>query len=104
VSATQPPPERTEAPAEPVPVADAPEPQMATSPMGVRRSPKVSHPNVSVVLTGTDGNVYALIGRVAAALRETVDGASANQFVAAAFGCTSYDDVLRLIMRTVNVR
>ena len=87
-----------------MPATDAREAEKPPSLTGVQRSGRVSHSDVAVVLTGTDGNVYALIGRVAAALRAGVDGASAHQFVAAAFACTSYDEVLRLIMRTVNVR
>jgi hypothetical protein len=62
-----------------------------------------TYPNVAVSLSGTDGNVYMIIGRVAAALRREVGNAAADAFNTDAFNCTSYDQVLRLAMTTVTV-
>jgi hypothetical protein len=60
-------------------------------------------PQVSVRLSGTDGNTFMVIGRVAAALRREVGKAAADAFTTAAFGCGSADEVLRLAMTTVDV-
>ncbi|GEM_PF-1672495 len=62
-----------------------------------------THPQVHVRLTGTDGNGYMIIGRVAAALRREVSDEEASAFTQAAFTCSSYDEVLRLAMTTINV-
>ena len=74
-----------------------------TSPTPVEASGSIRHPQVKVVLTGTDGNAYSLIARVRRELRAQVDAAAAAEFVAEATACTSYDDLLVLIMRTVDV-
>lgn len=58
---------------------------------------------VSVKLTGTDGNVFAVIGAVSKALKRAGLADEAAAFTAAAFDCGSYDEVLRLCMATVNV-
>ena len=62
-----------------------------------------THPQVHLRLTGTDGNVYSIIGRVAAALRREVNNEAASAFTQAAFACGSYDEVLHLAMVTVDV-
>ena len=62
------------------------------------------YPDVQVQLSGTDGNVFAIIGRVAAALRRAGEPAAATAFCAAAFRAGSYDAVLRLCLATVDVR
>lgn len=59
--------------------------------------------NVPVRLTGRDGNVFAVIGRVTEAIRRHVGEAEAEAFSAEAFACESYDAVLVLCMRTVRV-
>lgn len=69
-------------------------PQPATGPR---------YPKVRVRLTGTDGNVFMLIGRVAVALRRKVGDAAADEFNTAAHACGSYDEVLNLIRATVKV-
>lgn len=61
-----------------------------------------AYPGVTVALVGGDGNVFTIIGKVAAALRR-VDRDAAAQFTAAAWECHSYDEVLQLAMQTVNV-
>jgi len=62
-----------------------------------------NYPDVVVQLTGRDGNVFSIIGRIAQALREHGHPAAATQFANAAGSCGSYDEVLRLAMRTVTV-
>ena len=61
------------------------------------------YPHVRVRLSGRDGNVYMIIGRVAVVLRRKVGDAAADEFNAAAHRCGSYDEVLQLVMRTVRV-
>jgi hypothetical protein len=59
--------------------------------------------NVDVQLTGTDGNAFALIGKVRRALREA--GASREEqaeFIDAAT-FADYDNLLRTAMEWVNV-
>jgi hypothetical protein len=62
-----------------------------------------THPHVQVRLTGSDGNAYAIIAKVAAALRREVDADAAATFTTAAFACRSYDELLQLAMTTVEV-
>jgi hypothetical protein len=63
-----------------------------------------TYPNVTVHLsTGQDGNVFAVIGTVRRALDREVGTNAAVQFVTDAFACGSYDEVLRLVMSTVDV-
>jgi hypothetical protein len=54
-------------------------------------------------LVGTDGNVFAVIGRVREALREAGQAERASEFVRRAFRAGSYDEVLRLCMEYVEV-
>lgn len=63
----------------------------------------IKHPEVTVRLTGTDGNVFSIIGRVAKAIQRAVGREEADQFRSAALECESYDAVLVLCMQTVNV-
>ena len=55
-------------------------------------------------LTGTDGNAFAIIGRVRAALRGAGHEARAREFVERAFRAGSYDEVLQLCFEYVEVR
>jgi hypothetical protein len=63
----------------------------------------VRHPEVTVQLTGTDGNAFAVLGRVRRALLET--GVSDEEVKEFTDGATSgdYDDLLQTIMLWVNV-
>ena len=63
----------------------------------------VKYPDVAVRLSGTDGSAFSIIGRVAGALRREVSREAAKEFSDAAFECGSYDQVLQLCMRTVDV-
>ena len=58
-------------------------------------------PQIEVRLSGEDGNVFAIIGRVTQALRQAGYPDDAAQFAAEAMDCGSYDEVLRLVMLTV---
>lgn len=51
-----------------------------------------------VQLTGTDGNVFAVIGAVKRALIEAGLRDEARRFVDASFAAGSYDEVLRLAL------
>jgi len=62
-----------------------------------------TYPHVHVRLSGTDGNSFMVIGRVAAMLRSEVGADAANAFNTAAYNCGSSDEVLRLAMATVVV-
>jgi hypothetical protein len=62
-----------------------------------------TYPHVAVQLTGGDGNVFAIIGTVARALRRQVSADAATAFTNAATACGSYDEVLNLTMNTVDV-
>lgn len=54
-------------------------------------------------LTGTDGNVFSVIGNVARALKRASLFDEATEFKAKAFACHSYDDVLNLCDEYVDV-
>ncbi len=64
----------------------------------------VKYPNVHVKLTGTDGNVFSIIGKVSSAIRKAVGNQEAKAFVAEATSQRSYDAVLVLVMETVDVQ
>lgn len=55
-------------------------------------------------LTGTDGNVFAVIGRVRQALRSAGQHDRARELVERAFAARSYHEVLRLCFEYVDVR
>jgi hypothetical protein len=55
-------------------------------------------------LTGTDGNVFAVIGFVRRALRNAGQIERAREFVERAGAARSYDEVLRLCFEYVDVR
>jgi hypothetical protein len=57
----------------------------------------------SVQLSGTDGNVFAIIGKVSRALKDAGLREEAEQFCDEAFACESYDAVLRLSMKVADV-
>ncbi|GAA1111413.1 hypothetical protein [Streptomyces javensis] len=62
-----------------------------------------THPDVTVQLSGEDGNAHYVIGRVRRALREAGHAEAAAEFASAALRSESYDDLLQLAMRTVDV-
>ena len=64
----------------------------------------VKYPQVVVKLVGTDGNAFALIGKVSKAMQQAGLQAEAVEFRQAAFESKSYDDLLQLILATVDAR
>ena len=54
-------------------------------------------------LSGTDGNVFMVIGRVSKALKSAGQAAKAKEFSDRAMSCSSYDDVLKLCFEFVDV-
>ena len=66
------------------------------------------YPAVSVKLSdgnaaNIDGNAFSIIGSVRRELRREVGPAAAREWTAAAFGVHSYDELLRLAIRTVEI-
>lgn len=55
-------------------------------------------------LSGTDGNVFALAGRVREALRKAGQGDKASQFSKELFECHSYSEALALMANYVRIR
>jgi len=55
-------------------------------------------------LIGTDGNVFALAGRVSQALKKVGMEKEAEEFSAKLLKCKSYDEALRLMMNYVEVK
>ena len=61
------------------------------------------HPNITVELVGTDGNAYAVLGKVQRALRDAgVPEAEVQTYVAEATS-GDYDQLLQTTMRWVGV-
>ena len=54
-------------------------------------------------LVGTDGNVFALAGRVSQALRKAGQGDKVKEFSERLSQCESYDKALQLMMDYVDV-
>lgn len=61
----------------------------------------VKYPDIEVPLSGEDGNGAILISRVARAIRYQYGEAAADDFKNLAKASKSYDDLLQLIMGTV---
>ena len=65
---------------------------------------RVKYPDVTVQLTGKNGNVYNLLGIVAGGMRKSgLSIKDKEDFIEEATSSGSYDEVIQLIMRTVNV-
>lgn len=64
----------------------------------------VKYPDVSVQLTGKDGNAFNIMGEVNRALRRAGHVEALEPFMAEATAAESYDGFLQVVMRTVNVR
>ena len=52
-------------------------------------------------LIGTDGNVFAIIGKVSHTLKRAGQREQAQEFTDKAMKCGSYDEVLQLLMEYV---
>lgn len=62
------------------------------------------YPHVVVKLVGEDGNVFAIIGRVQAAMKGHLPKDIIDRYVNGCFSSESYDAVLQLTMRLVTVK
>lgn len=65
---------------------------------------EVLYPNITVQLTGKDGNAFAVIAEVSEALKNAGLVNEAKKFTQDAFQSESYDELLQLCMETVNVK
>jgi hypothetical protein len=65
---------------------------------------EVKYPDVTVRLTGTSGNAFAVIGRVSDAIQKRHGADAASNFIGLATGCGSYEELLSMVMDTVHVR
>lgn len=54
-------------------------------------------------LSGTDGNVFALMGRVTSTLKRAGQQDKAEELAAKVWDCSSYDEALQLFMEYVDV-
>jgi hypothetical protein len=63
----------------------------------------VTYPDVEVELIGHDGNAIGIIGKVSRAIRRAHGHDAGTDFVNQATQCGSYDELLALVMRTVEV-
>lgn len=63
---------------------------------------KVEKPTVQ--LSGTDGNVFAIIGRVSGALKKAGQADKAKEFTERAFKAGSYDEVLHMLHSYVDAK
>ena len=54
-------------------------------------------------LLGTDGNVFALMGRVTSTLKRAGQQDKAEELAAKVWDCSSYDEALQLFMEYVDV-
>jgi len=59
--------------------------------------------DIDVQLSETDGNAFAIIGRVKKAIQKEAGVDAARRFSEQAMLSESYDDLLQFCMRTVNV-
>ncbi|MER5302302.1 hypothetical protein ABT039_22970 [Streptomyces lasiicapitis] len=70
---------------------------------GTTRHEGPTHPDVTVQLSGEDGNAHHIISRASRALREAGHPGAASDFAEAAMRSESYDELLQLAICTVDV-
>ena len=61
------------------------------------------YPDITVQLTGTDGNAFAVLGAVLAALRQAGVPAEERKAFQQEATAGTYDQLLRVVMRWVEV-
>jgi hypothetical protein len=61
------------------------------------------YPDITVQLSEEDGNAFAIIGRVARAIRREHGDEAASAYSAEAMNAPSYDALLQHAMQTVDV-
>ncbi len=65
---------------------------------------KIKFPEIEVQLTGTDGNIFALMSKISRTLRENkVSKNIIDEFLKDIMDSSSYDESLSKIMKWVNV-
>ena len=64
---------------------------------------EVRYPQVRVALIGQPANVFAIVSQVTRALERAGHRAGAKEYCDAVEDCDSYDAVLQLTLRTVEV-
>lgn len=64
---------------------------------------EVKHPDVHVQLTGEDGNIFFISGRVTRALRRAGYAQEVSQFAEELTSCGSYEEALEVVERWVDV-
>lgn len=64
---------------------------------------EIMYPDVTVQLTGQDGNAFAIMGTIAKAIRAARGTEEADQWIFRATECGSYDELLVLAQTTVHV-
>lgn len=69
-----------------------------------RQGTVVKYPRVKVKLTGTDGNAFALLGKVREAMRKAKVPAEEIKAVMDEAMSGDYDNLLRVLMNAVDVR
>jgi len=62
-----------------------------------------TYPDITVQLSGTDGNAFSVIGKVKKAIRSAEGSDAARRFSEQAMQSGSYDELLQFCMSTVNV-
>lgn len=66
-------------------------------------SDDIKFPNIRVQLTGQDCNVFFIIGAVTQALKRAGHHVAADAYADEVMDAESYDEALRITMRTVQV-
>lgn len=61
------------------------------------------HPDVTVQLTGEDGNIFFILGRATQALKRAGYAEDAEILAEEVMASDDYDEALQVVMRTVNV-
>lgn len=63
-----------------------------------------TYPDIEVELIGTDGNAFALIGKVSTALKQAkISREQVVEFQRNAMQSPSYEDLLNYLMETVSI-
>jgi hypothetical protein len=68
-----------------------------------RKMSEIRYPEIKVTLTGTDGNAFAIMGAVTAALKKAGVSAEEQKLYFAESTSGDYDNLLQTAMRWVDV-
>lgn len=73
-------------------------------PKKTEKKSAVKYPNVSVELSGSDGNIFMVIGKVRATMRRAgISNKEIEEFSEGVNSTKSYDEALQFIMSQVEV-